>query len=80
MINVTILYFGQLRQAAATGEEQVRTPARTPGDLIEERAQLLGFAYHASTVRFARNESFCAADAPLADGDTVAFMPPMAGG
>ncbi len=80
MINVTILYFGQLRQAAATGEEQVQTLSRTPSALIEERSRQLGFAYQPSTLRFARNESFCAADEPLADGDTIAFMPPMAGG
>lgn len=80
MKQITILYFGQLRQAAGLAEDQVQSAATTPRELLAEQATMRGFSYHESSLRFARNEAFCPADATLADGDTIAFMPPMAGG
>ena len=80
MSQVTILYFGRLREDAGTHQEEVSTAASTIADLIRERAQTLDFPYKIQSLRFARNEALCPADESIHDGDTIAFMPPMAGG
>ncbi|MBI3936211.1 MAG: molybdopterin converting factor subunit 1 [Betaproteobacteria bacterium] len=83
---VTVLYFARLREALGTGREQIELP---PGvrDLDALRALLAsrGGAWArelapASTVRGAVNEAMARGDTRVADGDEVAFFPPVTGG
>ncbi len=75
MKNITILYFAALREA--TGKDQ-ETYATTAAELYAELQQR--YAFPAVPLRVAQNHVFCDWHATLADQDTIAFIPPVAGG
>ena len=81
-MQVRVLLFGSLREAAGAKEMPVTLPERASvGDL---RAQLVAsqpaFRALAGRLRIAVNREFAGDDAALADGDEVAFLPPVSGG
>ena len=77
---IRLVHYALFRDARARDSEAVTTHAETPRELFDE----LGFgAAHPSPeswVRVAINDDFAAWDARLADGDTVVFVAPTAGG
>ncbi|MBM3890612.1 MAG: molybdopterin converting factor subunit 1 [Verrucomicrobia bacterium] len=75
-----IRYFASLREQARTNEETIRTAAETPAALWEDLRQRHRFRARLDALRVAVNEEFVPATQPLQDGDTVAFIPPVAGG
>ena len=86
MARVQVLYFAWLRERAGRSEESVALPegVATVGALAAHLAGLddahrAAFA-HAALVRAAVNQEFAAPDTPIADGDEVAFFPPVTGG
>lgn len=83
---ITLLYFARLREALGKGGEKLDLPdgvatlralrahlARRGGAWATEMAE-------ARNLRAAVNQSVAAADASVADGDEVAFFPPVTGG
>jgi molybdopterin synthase sulfur carrier subunit len=83
---VTVLYFARLREALGTPSEQIALPA-TVRDLEGLRALLIarGGSWEqelapGKPVRAAVNQAMAAGDVPVADGDEVAFFPPVTGG
>ncbi len=83
---ITLLYFARLREALGTGREQLVLPAgvNTLGALRAHLAQR-GDAWSREmaagrNLRAAVNQALAAEDLPLADGDEVAFFPPVTGG
>lgn len=80
---VAVLYFAGLRELLASSEEQVVV---APGGLtLQELADQLvkrhpSLLPHLASVRFAVNESFADVKAWVSPGDTVALIPPVAGG
>ena len=80
MIAVTAHYFAAFRDRAGREREELRTAARTAGDLYAEIAATHGFADSIATCKVAINDEFASWDTPLSDGDTVLFFPPVAGG
>jgi molybdopterin synthase sulfur carrier subunit len=78
-------YFASLRETLGTGSEDLALPAgvATVGALRAHLAARGGawqvFATSQS-LRAAVNQALAAAEAPLADGDEVAFFPPVTGG
>ncbi len=86
MASVQVLYFAWLRERAGRSEERVVLPegVATVDTLVGYLATLdephrAAFA-HAALVRVAVNQEFAAPDTPIADGDEVAFFPPVTGG
>lgn len=86
-MTLRILYFAGLRDAVGVSEETLELPAglpdgpRTVGALADHLARLHpAYAERRGHVRIARNEVFARDDEPLADGDVVALIPPVAGG
>jgi len=77
---VHVQYFAALRERAGRGSETLATGARTMADLYEELRELRGLALPRDMLKVAVNEEFAAWDRPLADGDRVVFIPPVAGG
>jgi molybdenum cofactor guanylyltransferase len=77
---LTVQYYALLREQAGRREEQLRTQARTAGELYSELAQRYPFSLPAEVLRAAINGEFSEWSAPLTDGDTVVFIPPVAGG
>ena len=78
--NLTILYFAALREAAGKERETRTTPAATPAALYAELQTEYALPLPQSRLRAARNHTFCEWDTPRADGDTITFIPPVAGG
>jgi MoaE-MoaD fusion protein len=81
-MQVSVKLFGALREATGTKELFVRLPE---GARLSELSALLGrehaaFAAMAAKLRAAVNHEVAERDLPLADGDEVAFLPPVAGG
>ncbi len=83
---LTILYFAWVRDRAGRGSETVTVPAGVTTvtgliDWLRDRgggpAAALADLDH---VRVAVNADHAGLDAPLADGDEVAFFPPVTGG
>lgn len=81
-IRVKVLYFGHAREAAGTREEEFSLPTAS------SVRTLLGLSVNLhkeleemhKTMRVAVNEEIAAESHPLANGDVVAFLPPVAGG
>jgi molybdopterin converting factor subunit 1 len=80
---VTVLYFAALRDVVGSAEESIDLPegVRTIGELVAHLARRYpSFAERRAHVRIARNEAFASDGDPVADGDVVALIPPVAGG
>ncbi|MGH7295890.1 MAG: molybdopterin converting factor subunit 1 [Polyangiaceae bacterium] len=81
-MTLRILYFAGLRDAVGLAEETVELggapTVRALADHLASRHP--AYAARRAHVRIARNEAFAADDEPLADGDVVALIPPVAGG
>jgi molybdopterin converting factor subunit 1 len=80
MITVNIQYFAILREQRGLAHETLATPAGTAAVLYEELRARYGFSLPRDRVRAAVDENFVAWDTPLRDGQTVVFIPPVAGG
>ena len=77
---VTVQYFALLREQAGCSAETVRRTARTPAELYAELASRHPFTLPKDMLKVAINAEFGDWMQPLADGDTVVFIPPVAGG
>ncbi|MCC6265449.1 MAG: molybdenum cofactor biosynthesis protein MoaE [Bryobacterales bacterium] len=79
---VTLLFFGQLKEIAGAPELARRVPAgASTQDLFEQvSAEFPRLAALRGSVVLARNAAFVHAPEILADGDEIAFLPPVSGG
>jgi len=80
MNEIRIRYFAVLRERAGTAGETVRTAAATAAELYDELAARHSFDLPRSALRVAVNDEFADWSRPLAPGDQVVFIPPVAGG
>jgi molybdopterin converting factor subunit 1 len=80
MALIHLRYYALLREQAGRQTETVDTAARTPEGLYAELAARHGFRLAQSQLKVAVNASFTDWSRPLADGDEVVFIPPVAGG
>lgn len=80
MPRLTLHYYALLREQAGRSSETVETGARTPAALYAELAARHRFRLSAAQLQVAVNGAFSGFDRPLADGDEVVFIPPVAGG
>ncbi len=78
--SVRVRYFAVLREQAGRSEEQVSTGARDARELYEELRAHRGLRLRAEQLRVAINEEFADWSQALAEGDSVVFLPPVAGG
>lgn len=79
MIRIRVEYFAILREHAGRGTETLETVAATAGELWRELDARYRFP-RLPSLKVAINDEFRDWDAPLADGDAVVFIPPVAGG
>ena len=77
---IHIQYFAVLREQAQRGLETRQTAASTPAQLYEEVRAQHGFTLPRSMLRVAVNDEFCDWSTALQPGDSVVFIPPVAGG
>lgn len=78
--HIQVQYYALLREQAGRSEESLLTTARTPRDLYEELKERYPFSLAPQMLRVAVNADFAEWSQPLADGDHVVFIPPVAGG
>jgi molybdopterin converting factor subunit 1 len=80
MIGITARYFAVFRDQAGQDVEALHTRAETAGELYAEIAAAHGFADPMARCKVAVNDELADWNTRLADGDTVLFFPPVAGG
>ncbi len=78
--NVHIHYYAVLREESGQSEESVTTTADTPGELFEDLQGRYGFSLEPEQMRVVVNAEVRNWDTAIRDGDTVVFLPPVAGG
>ena len=83
---ITVLYFARLREALGQGSERLALPA-TVRDVEGVRALLRARGGEwaqelapGKSVRAAVNQAMARGETPVADGDEIAFFPPVTGG
>jgi molybdopterin-guanine dinucleotide biosynthesis protein A len=79
-LQVKVQYYALLREQAGRSEEQIATHSRTPRELYAELASRYPFTLPADMLRVAVNAEFGDWAQELRPGDSVVFIPPVAGG
>ncbi len=77
---LNVQYYALLREQAGRREEELVSGAHTAQDLYAELARRYRFSLAPGALRVAINGEFAEWSTPLADGDAVVFIPPVAGG
>jgi molybdopterin converting factor subunit 1 len=75
-----IQYFALLREQAGRANETLETAAGTAADLYGELMQRYAFSLPLAQLKVAINGEFAELSQQLASGDSVVFIPPVAGG
>jgi len=75
-----VQYFALLREQAGRSEETLDSSAATPADLYLELRTRHGFTLPRELLKVAVNGEFADWTHPLVAGDSVVFIPPVAGG
>ncbi len=79
-MRVRVLYFASLRDAAGCAEEMLDIASQTFAQLYDDARIRHGFALPRERLRVARNGAFASWDESAAEGDEIAFIPPVSGG
>ena len=77
---IKVQYYAILREQAGRSDESIVTGASTPRDLYNELKSRYPFSLAPEMLRVAVNAEFGEWSQRLADGDSVVFIPPVAGG
>lgn len=75
-----VQYYALLREQSGRNEERLTTSAATPAELYAELAGRYPFSLAREQLKVAVNAEFADWSAPLKDGDSIVFIPPVAGG
>jgi molybdopterin converting factor subunit 1 len=81
-VRAKVLFFGMLKDIAGRAEDHLELPAPgTLGSVFDHYAtELPRLREMASSIVLARNQEFGTRSTAIADGDEVAFLPPVSGG
>lgn len=79
-LSLRVQYYALFREQAGRSEEMVETCAATPAELYSELQTRHPFKLAPEQLKVAVNSDFSDWNARLANGDTVVFIPPVAGG
>ena len=79
-MQIKIIYFASLRDAAKKSEETIETAAITVEDLFENLHKKYSFDIQKSHLRVAINEEYQDFTTKINPNDTIVFIPPVAGG
>jgi sulfur-carrier protein len=82
MISKTIhlQYFAVLREQRGLGSETIETSANTAQELYQEISARYHFTFPIEILKVAINDEFQQLGSELHSGDSVVFIPPVAGG
>ncbi|MGH8198851.1 MAG: NTP transferase domain-containing protein [Steroidobacteraceae bacterium] len=79
-LQLNVQYYALLREQAGRSSESLVTTANTPRELYQELKGRYPFSLAAEMLRVAINSEFGDWGQRLRDGDSVVFIPPVAGG
>ncbi len=79
-LQLKIQYFAVFREQRGLSAETLASDAATPGELYAQLRARHNFTLDVSMVRTAVNGSFAPMERRLSNGDSVVFIPPVAGG
>lgn len=81
-MRVSVLFFGQLKDFVGTAAAEAELPEGARMETLFARfaSDHPRLREMAGSIAMARNQEFVTLDEPLAEGDEVAFMPPVSGG
>jgi len=79
-MQLTVQYFALMREQAGRSQETLETQAATPADLYAELRARHPFTLPREQLKVAVNNDFCDWSRSLVAGDSVVFIPPVAGG
>lgn len=79
-MKIRMNYYAMFREAAGRGEEVVELDSGGAPDLFDLLKSKYEFSMCRSHVRLALNDEFVDWDTSLKEGDSVVFIPPVAGG
>jgi molybdopterin converting factor subunit 1 len=78
---IKVRFFAILREQAGTAAVDLDTAAPTAADVYAElQRRHPGLVFPVTLLRVSINERYATLDTPLASGDRVVFIPPVAGG
>ena len=77
---IRVHYYALFREQAQRSEEQLETSAQTPAELYSELQARYPFQLAREQLKVAVNSDFSDWNTALRNGDTVVFIPPVAGG
>ena len=80
MKKIQVRYYAILREQAGKSEEALLTDAISPSALFAELKARYPFTLDAQHLKVVINAEFRDWQTPLNDGDSVVFIPPVAGG
>ena len=77
---ITVQYFAVLREKRGMAEEDLWTSARTAAEIYDELDSRHGFDLERRRLKLVINEEFAEWSSEVSEGDTIVFIPPVAGG
>ena len=81
-MRIRVLFFGVLKDVTGLAAGQIELPAGASAGAVFEHyaAQFPKLRTLERSILLARNQEFVRASEPVADGDEIAFLPPVSGG
>jgi molybdopterin converting factor subunit 1 len=79
-MKLNIRYYAILREQTGKSEESLDTDAATPSAVFDQLKTRYPFTLNAQQLKVAINAEFREWNTPLKDGDSIVFIPPVAGG
>lgn len=77
---VVIKYYATLREQAGRNDETRQSTAQTAAELYQELCADYGFSLNERQLKVAINSMYQPMSSLIQNGDTVVFIPPVAGG
>jgi molybdopterin converting factor small subunit len=77
---LTVKYFAVLREKTGKSQEEIETLANSALELYVGLANKYNFPLESSSIRVSINEEFRNMNDILHSGDSIIFIPPVAGG
>ena len=79
-MKINVNYYAMFREAAGCSNETIETESNDAVSLFDTLKSKYDFSMCRSHVRLAVNDAFVDWETPLNDGDSIVFIPPVAGG
>lgn len=79
-MKINVNYYAMFREAAGCSNETVEMDSSDAVHLFDSLKSKYDFSMCRSHVRLAINDAFVDWETPLNDGDSIVFIPPVAGG